>query len=197
MTQLTYGLVQRAKPGNLVSGDALLVHAAGERTLVLIADGLGSGEVARLASDAALDALPALDQRPVETILAGLHEALRGTRGAAIGLLAIHPAEQRLEYAGIGNIEVRTRREWGFSPLSLRGVVGYGEWRPPRVFATPYPPGEWLVLHSDGLKSRFDLSYELLLAGRASSSPQAVAEDLAERFARVTDDLTLLVIELP
>jgi hypothetical protein len=194
------GVVQRAKSGNAVCGDAWLAHDAGERWLICVADGLGSGPAAREAAVGATDAVRANDALSLPDILSSCHEALRSTRGAAVGLLAVDPVERKVAFAGVGNVEARTRREWSFSPLSLPGIVGATNFRLPRVYEASFESGEWVVLHSDGLRSRFDLEIELARAaasGLVQRGAQALAEDLAERFSRDGDDVTLVVLQLP
>jgi hypothetical protein len=197
---LTLGVVQRPKIGNGVCGDAWRLWPGQGRTLVALADGLGSGPAAAEAAEAGLAAVAANAELPLAEILTACHEAIRHTRGAAMGLLAIHPEPRRVQFAGVGNIEARTRREWPFHPLSTAGIVGAGNYRPPRLCEAAYEPGEWLLLHSDGLRSRFDLEIELhraVASGLAAGGPQALADDLAQRFGRDGDDLTLLVLQLP
>jgi len=194
---MTIGVVHRPKPGNPICGDAWLAIERPTRTLVCVCDGLGSGSAARHASEQALTTVNAKADLPLAEILNECNGALQGTRGAAVGLLGIYAGERRVDYAGVGNIEVRTRREWGFGPLSLRGIVGSTNYRVPRVYDAAYEPGEWLLLHSDGLRSRFDLSMEMLRAGAQANSPQGLADHLAACYGREGDDLTLLVLQLP
>ena len=112
----------------------------------------------------------------------------------------MEPGARRVAFAGVGNVEARTRREWSFGPLSLPGIVGANNFRLPRGFEAAYESGEWLVMHSDGVRARFDVEVELARAaasGLVQRGAQAVAEDLATRFGRDADDVTLLVLRLP
>ncbi|HAZ63732.1 MAG TPA: hypothetical protein DCZ72_09025, partial [Armatimonadetes bacterium] len=156
------GQVTRPKPGCLVNGDLwLCVERTDGTALIGICDGLGSGEPAREAADAFDATVRTHADRPVAEILSLCHTALLGTRGAAGALLQVDATQRLVSYAGVGNIECRTRRDWEFHPLSARGIIGAGLWREPRVSQATYHPGEWLILHSDGLRGRFDLEYEL------------------------------------
>lgn len=194
------GVVQRAKPGNLVSGDAWCLVEIEGGLLLCVCDGLGSGEQAYLAARAQIDTVQAQAERPLPDILAVCHTALLSTRGAAAALLRVDTVNHRVAFAGVGNIEARTRRDWAFHPLSLRGIVGANNFRAPRVYEADYVPGEWIVLHTDGLRSRFDLELELMRAAQSGSladGPQALAESLCADHARETDDLTVVVMQLP
>ncbi|MBI5830894.1 MAG: SpoIIE family protein phosphatase [Armatimonadetes bacterium] len=194
------GVVQRAKPGNLVSGDAWCLVEDESGLLLCVCDGLGSGEHAHLAAQAQIDTVRRCADRPLPDILEACHTALLSTRGAAAALLRVDTETRRVSYAGVGNVEARTRRDWPFHPLSMRGIVGANNFRPPRVYEADYVPGEWIVLHTDGLRSRFDLELELLRAaqsGLLGGGPQALAESLCNDHARENDDLTVVVMQLP
>lgn len=193
MAALTYGVVARAKPGNFESGDAWQVIEEPDGWLVAVCDGLGSGPAAAQASRAAMETLVAQPGRSLSELLEACDRHLQGTRGAALGLLRIRPDEQRVSYAGVGNVEVRLVQSSAFKPISTNGIVG-GNYRTPKVFEAQYRPLEWLVMHSDGLRSQFDLDRELR---EPFGSGKELAERLAERFSRATDDLTVLAVQLP
>lgn len=194
------GVVQRAKPGNLVSGDAWCLVEGEAGLLLCVVDGLGSGEPAHRAAAAQLEVVRQQADRSLPSILEASHAALLNTRGAATALLRIDPVARQVSFAGVGNVEARTRHDWHFNPLSLRGIVGANNFRQPRVYEAAYQPGEWIVLHTDGLRARFDLELELMRAGQSgvlAGGPQALAEQLCADHARDNDDLTVVVMQLP
>lgn len=193
MAALTVVAVERAKPGATVCGDAYQVIERPERTLVAVVDGLGSGPAARSAAELALEAVTDHADEPLESILGHCHTALLETRGAAVGLLGVRPADRVAEFCGVGNIEVRTLPESAFRPLSTNGIVGANH-RAPRVFSAPYRPGEVVLMYTDGLRSSFDLETELM---RPHNSLVDLAERLADQHGRGSDDLTLVVVSLP
>ena len=67
------------------SGDRAVVARHGDRTLVAAIDGLGHGEAAAEAADAAASILER-DGGSLQGLLGRCHEALRGTRGAVMTL---------------------------------------------------------------------------------------------------------------
>src|ERR1700722_12650580 len=91
-------------PGERVCGDGWCSHQTPERTLILVADGLGHGIG---AAEAAQEAIATFKQRvnlaPAE-ILSYVHDSLRKTRGAVAAIAEIRPKENSLVYAGVGNI---------------------------------------------------------------------------------------------
>lgn len=193
MVALSFGVVARAKPGNRVSGDCWRLLESDHHNLVVVADGLGSGPAANEASERAVAVVAERPERSLASHLEACHERLRGTRGAAVGVLAVRPGEHRVAFAGLGNVEVRTGSGSGFKPVATNGIVGHN-YRPPRVYEAEYQPGELLVMHTDGLSTRFDLDHEL----RAPfESEQELAERLAAGHARENDDLVIVVLRLP
>lgn len=191
MDSLSYGVVQRPKAGREVCGDAWQVLPGERGTLVAVADGLGSGPAAAEAARAAMRTIAEHAAAPLLDLMERCNEALRGTRGAAIALLLVRPG-RRIEAVSVGNVEVRARREVEFALVPTSGIVG-ANYRPPRVATGEWPPGEWLVMHSDGLRAGIDLDAELM---HAAGGPQEFAEQLAAAYGRADDDLTVLVLEL-
>lgn len=193
MAALVYGAAQQPKEGNPVCGDAVLVCERAGGHLVVVADGLGSGPAAREASDRAIQYVEAHPDLPLERLLEGCHSELQPTRGAAVGLLAVDREAGEVSFAGLGNIEVRSRNDCRFKPISTNGIVG-ANYRKPRLYQQVYQPGELLVVHSDGLRTSFDLDLELQ---RGYRNPSGFARRLLELHGRDNDDVTVVVVELP
>ncbi|MBI2301451.1 MAG: SpoIIE family protein phosphatase [Armatimonadetes bacterium] len=189
---MSYGVVHRPKPGNSVSGDCWWVLERPGRTLVGLADGLGSGPAAASAAERAAEVTTEHADLPLPDILDECDRELQNTRGAAVGLLAVYTDERLVEYAGVGNVEVRTTWNSGFKPVSTNGIVG-ANYRSPRIYRGEYREGETIVLHSDGLRTAFDLDQELQ---RADGAAQSFADRLADSYGRELDDVTVLVLQL-
>lgn len=187
---LTVGAASRPYPGETLNGDAWLAEQQGERWRLTLIDGLGHGPEAAAAAQAARDALAARpDASPADAVHA-CHHALHHTRGAAIAIASIDLTAGQLCFAGVGNVEARLCQEGREQRLmSYRGIVGAVLPRL-RTFELPLN-GDWLLLlHSDGVTARFDLSQEL--AG-APAEPDRLAAHLLDRYARATDDATVVV----
>ena len=93
--------------GETANGDAVVVRHEGDRVLLAVVDGLGHGPG---AADIAAEARRYLQELPfgpsVRAVFDGLHERLRGTRGAAATVCLVRGAH--VEGAGVGNVEVST-----------------------------------------------------------------------------------------
>src|SRR3954447_25696807 len=89
----------RPYPTEVENGDVWHVDWQSKGCRIAVIDGLGHGPQAAAASANARDALRAPPEaHPVEALRL-CHEALRGTRGAAIGIVTIAPALSQLIYA--------------------------------------------------------------------------------------------------
>lgn len=177
--------------GESVSGDAWAVEQRGARLVVLVADGLGHGEKAAAASEAAVTAFRAHYLEPVELIAARLHEVLRPTRGAAIALAEVDRDAGELRFCGIGNIIARLLTDHGVHELVSRyGIVGY-QTQHARTVTQPWPDDAMLVMHSDGLSSGWNAgAYPHLRL----QHPQLAASTVMRDAARAHDDALVTAV---
>jgi anti-sigma regulatory factor (Ser/Thr protein kinase) len=177
-----------AMAGEEHSGDAWGCVADEEHTTILLADGLGHGDDAAAAANGAVRELTTgLD---ATALLARMHGALRPTRGAAAAIARWNRRTGALQYAGIGNIAATIAVDGETRSLvSMPGIVGHGVQRP-RPFDYELPPGALLVMHSDGLRSGWDLS---AYPGVARRDPLVTAALLIRDFERGRDDVSVVV----
>ncbi|HYJ47136.1 MAG TPA: ATP-binding protein, partial [Pyrinomonadaceae bacterium] len=182
-----FGVWSRPHPGEDSNGDAYFIRTRNQLTLIAVVDGLGHGEGAKEASDAALDTFDDWKGEQPDHLLQAAHDALRSTRGAVAGAAVIDEARGRFSYAGVGNIMVRV---YGapehVSPISTNGTLGarLGQLR---LWTYPWAEGATLVMASDGVSASWDMeSYPGLLR----RSPQLLAGVLMRDYGRDTDDAT-------
>jgi anti-sigma regulatory factor (Ser/Thr protein kinase) len=167
-------------------------HRPGPRyhTLV-VADGLGHGESAAIAARATLQVVDASFSMRPGRLLQAMHERLRSTRGAAVLVVQIDLVDRIVRHAGIGNVSGVLLSNGGRPRhmVSQNGIVGHEAGRIHEI-ETPCP-GDWtLVLHSDGISSRWDLDqYPGLLA----RDPSLIAAVLYRDHKRGRDDATVVV----
>jgi len=185
------GGVSVPKPGQTICGDGWGVIQAGPRALVLVADGLGHGPLAAAASTRALDVFRTHATDSALAIVQRMHEALRPTRGAAVGLAEVDRNGGIVRFVGVGNIagaivtDGRVR-----SVVSHHGTMGH-DVRKIQEFQYPWSRDALLVLSSDGLTTRWDLA---AYPGLAQRHPALVAAVLYRDFARGNDDATAVVL---
>ncbi|WP_432044606.1 SpoIIE family protein phosphatase [Streptomyces asiaticus] len=174
-------------------GDArAIVDTDSARTAVVL-DGLGHGQPAAEAAQAALRTFHADPDRPLPEVLTRMNRALRHTRGAAAGVLRLYA--EHADYCGIGNIRAlalthdRVRHRLTGQP----GIVGWGM-PTPRVHDFPLPRGGTAVLHSDGIDARWSLDPPPSVL---RLPPPLLSAALAHGHRRVRDDATVLAARSP
>lgn len=191
---LDTGVFATPYPGETVCGDAWIVLHGTDRTTIVVSDGLGHGIDAAKASAEAVRTARDLGAGagPAEQIQA-MHEALRGTRGAAVGVASIRPAEHEIIFAGVGNISAVLIGEGSRTLVTLDGIVGNGS---PRVreYGYPFPTDSVLVMHSDGITNRWDLA---AYPGLMLRDPAIIAAVLHRDASRGRDDAAIVVARGP
>jgi anti-sigma regulatory factor (Ser/Thr protein kinase) len=188
--------------GEMVNGDSWAIYRLPERTIYLMVDGLGHGHYASQAAAAVLRVVDAaLANEPgssLAQIMQRMHQPLQGTRGAAV-LLISAPApgngpETTLLCCGVGNVSAVLCAPDGTTKalVSHNGTVGH---RMARVQEFSYPAvrGTLLVMHTDGVSTRWKLSQ---YPGLQQHAPATVAGIIMRDAARERDDATVLVERL-
>jgi anti-sigma regulatory factor (Ser/Thr protein kinase) len=180
-----------AAPGETVSGDAWDLRIEGGKATVVVADGLGHGP---LAADAAAEMLKvfAASQGSPCAILERAHPLMRGTRGAAVSIATMDAEAGSVTYAGAGNISGRLiSGVEDRSLMSQHGTLGV-QIRKLQDVAYPWPDHALVVLHSDGLVTRWNLKD---VAGLLQCDPAVVAGWLLRDHTRGHDDVTVVVLK--
>jgi anti-sigma regulatory factor (Ser/Thr protein kinase) len=183
--------VSRPIEGQAVCGDGYAAREVAGRRQVLLCDGLGHGPLASLAAQAVVAEFAAAPPLGPSALLDHLHRAIRHTRGAVAGVADLDG--DRVRFAGIGNVGASIvggdRRR---ALVSLPGILGQQR-REVREFEQPATDGALLVLHSDGLTEKWDLS---AYPGLHSHAPVVVAATLLRDAGRRRDDAAVLVARL-
>jgi anti-sigma regulatory factor (Ser/Thr protein kinase) len=184
------GAVCATMLGERVPGDACSVVDVAGATRILVADGLGHGADAEVASARAVEVFDKDQRTTIGELLDDIHRALRPTRGAAVSIAEIDPDRHSLQYVGIGNISGTIQSRDGVRNLvSHNGIVGHTI-RRIQEFSYELPGGSLVILHSDGLKSRWTLDG---YAGLTRRDPTLIAAVLFRDFQRGRDDATAMV----
>ncbi|MEZ3181716.1 SpoIIE family protein phosphatase [Streptomyces pimonensis] len=178
------------------SGDAWAWVGSGDRLTLMLADGLGHGSEAARASTAAAEELRRWARLPPAECLPRLHTALAGTRGAAVAVAQLDTWAGRLRFAGIGNVTARLREgERWRSLLSRPGIVGVHRPHTMHEDEVAWTPESLLILHTDGLPSRWTPDTGLPTADPAVTAAVAVRD--AGSLARPVRDDTAVAVLAP
>ena len=188
---LEWGAVCVPKRGELVCGDAWAVSPGHFCNKILVVDGLGHGIHAFDAANAALRTFWEHTRARPESILSALHQALPGTRGAVAAVTEIDWDKRELRWAGAGNIAGTLVPVTGkaSSMVSHTGTVGQNVTRF-QEFTHRWPDDGLLIVHSDGLSTRWTLEP---YPGLSRKDPSLIAGVLYRDFVSRHDDVVILV----
>lgn len=197
-----YGAVSRPKRGEEICGDGWDVYVHGAGCTLFMCDGLGHGPDAAAATQKARQTFWAQPSRPATAQVEQIHTALRSTRGAAIAIIAVTTGTGNgevhgringgIDFVGVGNISGRVLLEnEARHLLSQNGIAGH-QARKIQNFPHRWAKGALLILHSDGLGSRWSLD---AYPGLRQRHPSLIAGVLYRDFTRGNDDVTVLVVK--
>jgi anti-sigma regulatory factor (Ser/Thr protein kinase) len=177
--------------GETMCGDAWHIDWTRDRTLVVLADGLGHGPDAAVAASTAIRIIRERGDGMPGALLVAAHNALRPTRGAAISIARIDHGTRMVTFAGVGNVagsicdSSHTR-----SMTGLGGIAGH-QIASMREFQYPWPEQGYLVMHSDGISGRWRTD---TYPGVMTGDPALLAAVLFRDFGRGRDDTTVIAV---
>ena len=184
------GSVCVAVAGETRCGDAWEHQDQAGRRLIMVADGLGHGPLASEAAQEALVAFRANQHRSPKEIIEAAHGRLQKTRGAAVAVAEIDFERMVVRYSGVGNIACAIVSDGkNRSLISHNGIVGHQSERI-QEFTVPWDRNSFLIMHSDGINSRWSLDR---YAGLQSKPASLIAGILYRDFKRGRDDATVVV----
>ncbi len=191
---LEVGVLSIPMKGEDVCGDGWGVKKSADSLLFMVVDGLGHGV---FAADGAREAERVFAQSrddSLTTILQDCHDALKKTRGAAMAVVSLRLERRLLSFAGIGNIGSSL-----VTPVASRGMPSHNGTVGHHVskiqeFTFPWNADSILVMHSDGLKTTWNLDH---YPGIWNKHPALIAGILYRDFTRDRDDVTVLVAKCP
>ncbi len=192
---LEWAVASRPLPGEVTSGDAAVVAAAGDRTLVAAIDALGHGPEAARAAAAATSILREFAGEDLVSVVRRCDDALRGTRGAAISAASFSAAEATMTWLGVGNVEGRLIRADSGRPGAVEDVLlrggAAGHELPPLAPATlPVRRGDLVVFATDGVDGSFADDREL------TGPPELMAEHILAEHASGRDDALVVIVRV-
>lgn len=196
-TQIEIGSILVPKPKEVDCGDGFAVIKKEHAVFLLAMDGLGHGAYAHEAAQQAVETFCKQPESDPASALRAIHDNIKRTRGAVGFAAFIDIRNNTISYCGIGNIAGKL-----FSPqlvsgnatyknvISYNGILGHNV---PGSFSNhslEWGRNNLLIVHSDGLKSRWELGKYPNLHRHMATTIAAV---LYMTHSRHTDDTLVLV----
>jgi len=172
--------------GEVSSGDAAVIRDDDGVTMLALVDVLGHGPEAALVAQLAVRHLGVAPLGSAAGVVGGLHDALRGTRGAAASVCLLRG--DRIDGCGVGNVEVRVLG----SPVAILltpGIVGQRMHRL-REFSGRLAAGDRIVCFSDGILSQTPFTELKRLP------PREACTIIMKHHRRSYDDATVVVADV-
>ncbi len=183
------GAINCPYKGEQVSGDSWLVQQTEMGLAVIVADGLGHGPLANVASTKAIRTFKDDLQSPLDHQMNHISNDLKGTRGAAVFILLT--AADSISYSGVGNISAFIQEPTKAKNLSSQNGTAGIRIGSVRVNSEEWGINNYLILHSDGLTNKWNLNSYPGIYGK---HPSIIAAVLFRDCNRFTDDSAIVVI---
>ena len=188
--RVEWAAAARPRRGEPAGGDVALVRNVRGGVLVAVIDGVGHGREAARVAELAADVVRGFSTHDLAALLRGCHEALRGTRGAAVSLAVVSDVSPTLTWVGVGNVEgALVRSSASHTPRPLWPAVGLLGCEIPdlRTATVRIERGDLLVVATDG--ARGAVAAPVNAAGR----PAEIAKRLLDSHSRPSDDAVVVV----
>ena len=190
---IAIGAICMPMRGETRCGDGWGCELLADRCILVRVDGLGHGTGAAVAAELAVASVRQHRAKAPAAMVQYAHDALRATRGAALAVAEIDFTQQSLRYCGIGNISASIITGDNLRHLvSYNGTAGH-EARKIVEFTYPWSPNALLIMHSDGLMTRWNLQ---AYPGLLQRHPSLIAGVLYRDFGRGRDDVTVLAAKM-
>lgn len=144
---------QKAKEGNVISGDTYFVYTTESYFICAIADGLGNGPIANESAAIIPQLLADHHDKSIDELLNLCNAQMIHKRGAAVAIVKVDFYRQKIQYSCVGNVRfyMLTGGDRMIYPLP---VMGYLSGRPQHLKTQEYnyEAGDLFLLHSDGVQ---------------------------------------------
>lgn len=182
------------KPGEIECGDGYSAKITTTGLKLFLGDGLGHGPEASHAVQEAIKAFQLCPETSPTNIIRSIHQAVKKTRGL-VGTVITFDFKTRLwKLCGVGNISTRIQGGILFkNHMSYNGIIGLNIPGTMNDQQVAFESGQQVIMCSDGIKSRWDISKYPAIA-RYDLSILAAA--LYKDYSRQTDDTSVVVTRI-
>lgn len=180
-----------AKPREVGCGDLYRVKRTNTDVRVFLGDGLGHGKFAQEAVQVASDFFFGTDESNPVDIIREMHEKVRRTRGL-VGTIGILDRKMNVwRICGVGNILTRLYQGIVYKNyMAYNGTIGLNIPKSLNASTLPAERNQYLVMCSDGIRSRWDLTkFQSIL----KYDNMIMAASIYKDYNRGTDDSSILI----
>jgi len=182
------------KPRETACGDGYGLKQTDESVKIFFGDGLGHGEQAKAAVDAARNVFMESNSAEPSDIIRQMHEKVRRTRGLVTAIAVFDRQLNRWKLCGVGNIVMRLYNGIEYKNyMSYNGTVGLNIPNSVNNSTFAAEKNQHLIMCSDGIRSRWDLnSYPSIFKYDCTILAAALYRD----FTRGNDDASVLIAKV-
>ncbi|MGA0559741.1 ATP-binding SpoIIE family protein phosphatase [Larkinella sp. VNQ87] len=182
------------KPGESECGDGYATKITANGLKLFLGDGLGHGPEASHAVEEAIKTFQLSPETRPTDLLRSMHQAVRKTRGLVGTILQFDFKSRRWTVCGIGNIATRFQGTlFSKSHMAYNGIIGMNIPGTMSDQEVGFENGQLVIMCSDGIKSRWDLSkYPAIVNYDLSILAAALYKD----YSRRTDDTSVVVARI-
>ncbi|MCT1577319.1 SpoIIE family protein phosphatase [Oceanobacillus kimchii] len=180
---------QEPKKGNYECGDSYFYIELENEFLCVIADGLGSGEIAKESSQVVIDIIKSQVQAPVEEIVRVCNGELAGKRGVVLGILKINFHNNIASFSSIGNIGIMVLEEGKKKKRNIPNAGYLGSFnRKCKVMTYQLRKNTNLIMFSDGVQDK-ELSQRFFI----DSNVETIIDTYRQTTDKIRHDDTTLI----
>lgn len=188
------GALQICCPGETVCGDGYSIKKVANGMQFFMGDGLGHGIHAHEAATEAIKAFKACREKSPAEIIRYIHENVKKTRGLVATVGCVDYTSKKWYFCGVGNIStILFTGMSGKTYSPYNGIVGLNIPRTLNDTVLDLEKYQTLIMHSDGLRSRWNLSG---LPGILKHDPNVIAAALYKDNARFNDDMSIFAAKI-
>lgn len=188
---ISYDAIAVNYPGEKTCGDGYHIKHSNRGFQIFVGDGLGHGESAAEAVQNAIKIFKqSVESEPAE-IIRDIHSRVKKTRGLVGTIASVDYKSETWNICGVGNINTRIYNgleNKTYTPYN--GIIGHNIPRTLNSTIVPYRKHQIIIMHSDGLRTRWNLNDMNSILKQSSS---IIASAIYKENVRGTDDATILV----
>lgn len=179
------------KKGEVLCGDGFYYKHTNNQFKLFLGDGLGHGPEAAKAVNEAINSFKYCHEENPVDIIKYIHTTVRKTRGLVGTVVTFNFEKEEWSICGVGNILTKMGNfSQSKNYMSYNGILGHnipGSIKEQRV---PYEQGQYLILCSDGIKTKWELNnYPGIYKNDLSVLTAALYKD----HTRNTDDASVII----